>query len=81
MRQHHDHIHSLFEGEIRGIPTISTILNFNNEYEGGQLYFWENYEIEMGKGDIVMFPSLFMYPHGVKEVVKGKRYSGVAWGV
>ena len=65
MRQHHDHIHSLFNGTKKGIPVLSVILNFNNDYKGGQLYFWHDYEIELGKGDIIMFPSLFMYPHGV----------------
>ena len=79
MRQHHDHIHSLFDGMKKGIPVVSVILNFNDEYKGGQLYFWHDYELELGKGDIIMFPSLFMYPHGVKEPTKGERFSGVCW--
>ena len=79
MRQHHDHIHSLFDGMKKGIPVLSVILNFNDDYKGGQLYFWNDYEIELGKGDIIIFPSLFMYPHGVKEPTKGERFSGVCW--
>ena len=79
MRRHHDHIYSLFDGDRKGIPIISVILNFNNEYKGGQLYFWHDYEIELGKGDIIIFPSLFMYPHGVKEPTEGERFSGVCW--
>lgn len=79
MRQHHDHIYSIFDGARKGIPIISIILNFNDEYEGGQLYFWHDYELSLGKGDIVMFPSLFMYPHGVREPTKGERFSGVCW--
>ena len=79
MRQHHDHIHSLFNGTQKGIPVLSVILNFNNDYKGGQLYFWHDYELELGKGDIIMFPSLFMYPHGVKEPTEGERFSGVCW--
>ena len=79
MRQHHDHIHSLFDGMKKGIPVLSVILNFNDDYKGGQLYFWNDYEIELGKGDIIMFPSLFMYPHGVKETTEGERFSGVCW--
>lgn len=79
MKQHHDHIHSIFDGNLKGIPVISVIINFNDDYEGGQLYFWDNYELELGKGDIVLFPSLFMYPHGVKEPTKGERYSAVCW--
>ena len=79
MRQHHDHIHSLFDGESKGIPVISFILNLNDNYEGADLYFWDNYIVKLGKGDIIMFPSLFLFPHGVTESRTGKRYSAVSW--
>ena len=79
MKQHHDHIHSLFDGENKGIPVLSFILNFNDNYEGADLYFWNDYKIPLGKGDVVIFPSLFLFPHGVTEIKKGVRYSGVAW--
>ena len=79
MRHHHDHIHSLFDGVDKGIPVLSFILNFNDNYEGADLYFWNDYKIPLGKGDVVIFPSLFLFPHGVTEIKKGVRYSGVAW--
>jgi len=79
MRQHHDHIHSIFDGKEKGIPVLSFILNFNDDYEGAKLFFWEDYELDLGKGDIVMWPSNFLYPHGVTEATKGKRYSAVTW--
>ena len=79
MRQHHDHIRSLFDGVDKGIPILSFILNFNDDYEGADLYFWNDYKIPLGKGDVVIFPSLFLFPHGVTEIKKGVRYSGVAW--
>lgn len=79
MRQHCDHIISLFEGKERGIPVLSVILNLNDNYSGGNLYFWEDYKIPLGKGDIVIFPSLFLFPHGVSEVTEGTRYSAVSW--
>ena len=79
MRQHHDHIASLFSGDERGIPVLSFILNLNDDYEGADLYFWEDYKVPLGKGDIIMFPSLFLFPHGVTEATKGKRYSAVSW--
>ena len=80
MRQHHDHIHSIFDGELKGVPVLSFILNFNDDYEGADLFFWEDTVVKLGKGDICMFPSNFLFPHGVTEVTKGKRYSGVCWG-
>ena len=79
MRQHHDHIRSLFDGDQRGIPVLSLILNLNDDYEGAELFFWDDYVVPLGKGDIIIFPSLFLFPHGVKEATKGKRYSAVSW--
>ena len=80
MRQHMDHIHSLFDGNEKGIPVLSLVLNFNENYSGGELYFWKNYNIKLTKGDIVIFPSCFLFPHGVKEIKSGTRYSAVCWG-
>jgi predicted 2-oxoglutarate/Fe(II)-dependent dioxygenase YbiX len=79
MRQHHDHIHSIFDGRLKGIPVLSFILNLNDDYEGADLFFWNDHIVPLGKGDIVMFPSVFLFPHGVTEVKKGKRYSAVSW--
>ena len=79
MRQHHDHIHSLFDGQTKGVPVLSFILNFNDDYEGADLFFWEDTVVKLGKGDIIMFPSNWLFPHGVTEATKGKRYSGVTW--
>jgi predicted 2-oxoglutarate/Fe(II)-dependent dioxygenase YbiX len=31
-------------------------------------------------GDVVVFPSLFLFPHRIEEVTENMRYSGVAWG-
>ena len=79
MRQHIDHIHSIFDGKEKGIPVLSFILNFNDDYEGADLFFWDNTTFKLGKGDIIMWPSNFLYPHGVTEAISGKRYSGVTW--
>ena len=79
MRQHHDHIHSLFDGNEKGIPVLSFILNLNDNYRGADLYFWEDHAVHLGKGDIIMFPSLFLFTHGVTEAREGKRYSAVSW--
>ena len=80
MRQHHDHINSIFDGKLKGIPVLSFIFNFNDDYEGSDLFFWKDTVVKLGKGDIVMFPSNFLFPHGVTESTKGKRYSAVCWG-
>ena len=79
MRQHMDHIHSLFDGNEKGIPVLSFILNLNDNYRGADLFFWEDHAVHLGKGDIIMFPSLFLFPHGVTEAKSGQRYSAVSW--
>ena len=80
MRIHCDHIKTLFEGEVKGIPVLSIIINFNDDYKGGDLIFWDDYNVDLGEGDVVVFPSLFLFPHRIEEVTENIRYSGVAWG-
>ena len=63
---------------------LSVIINLNNDYEGGELVFTDQKEkeikeLKLSKGSIVFFPSNFMYPHLIKPITKGKRYSIVAW--
>ena len=63
---------------------LSIIMNLNDEYKGGDLIFTDQKEKEikrfqLKKGTVVFFPSNFMYPHGITPIVKGTRYSIVAW--
>jgi predicted 2-oxoglutarate/Fe(II)-dependent dioxygenase YbiX len=79
MKLHCDHIHSMFDGDRKGVPTLSILGSLNDDYEGGELVFWEQEEIQLKAGQIMIFPSNFMYPHKVIEVTKGTRYSFVSW--
>ncbi len=78
MRKHYDHIHSIFDGKMKGVPIVSIVANLNEDYEGSEFMCREK-EIKLKTGDILMFPSNFMYPHEVKETTKGVRYSFVSW--
>lgn len=79
MSKHCDHIVSLFEGENRGIPILSIVAVLNDNYEGGEFIMFDDYEIKFKAGDLIIFPSVFLYPHLVKPVKKGTRYSFVSW--
>jgi hypothetical protein len=79
MCNHVDHIQSLFTGEKRGIPTLSIVCVLNDDYEGGEFIMFDDYEIKFKAGDLIIFPSIFLYPHLVKPVKKGIRYSFVSW--
>jgi len=79
MSKHCDHIQSLFTGDIRGIPILSIVAVLNDDYEGGEFIMFDDYEIKFKAGDLIIFPSVFLYPHLVKPVKKGIRYSFVSW--
>lgn len=80
MKMHHDHIHTLFDGERKGVPIISVLGLLNDDFEGGDFLMFDGKKLNLSAGDIVIFPSNFMYPHAVTTVTKGTRYSFVAWG-
>ena len=79
MSTHADHVRNIFDGERRGIPTLTMLGSLNDDYSGGELVFWESEEIKLKKGECLIFPSLFLFPHKVKPVTQGNRYSFVAW--
>ena len=56
--------------------TVSLVAYANDNYEGGELEFrlW-NLKIKPQKGDLVIFPSNYMYPHRSLPVVEGTKYS------
>jgi predicted 2-oxoglutarate/Fe(II)-dependent dioxygenase YbiX len=35
--------------------------------------------VELKKGELLIFPSNFLYPHKVEPVKKGKRYTYISW--
>ena len=79
MSKHVDHIHDLFTGDIKGIPILSILSLLNDNYQGGEFIMFDDYEIKLKAGDLLIFPSVFLYPHLVKPVTKGIRYSFVSW--
>ena len=66
--------------------TMSCILLLNNDYEGGNLCFRNpdgsgEWEVEVKPNRMIIWPSNFLYPHTVKPIMKGTRYSVVAWAL
>jgi predicted 2-oxoglutarate/Fe(II)-dependent dioxygenase YbiX len=78
MRPHTDHIHTLFDGQAKGIPALSIVGNLNDGYEGGDLVLCgKPYALKAGQ--VLVWPSCFLYPHEVLEITAGTRYSFVSW--
>lgn len=62
------------------ILTILVGLNSSDEYEGGELFVQNQKQgIKLGLGDLVAFPSNFMFPHKVAPVTKGQRKVLIIW--
>jgi PKHD-type hydroxylase len=66
-------------GNIRHKRTrkLSMSLVLNDDFEGGQLQFYNEDPIENKKGMMIFFPSYLS--HRVRPVTKGVRYSLVTW--
>ena len=79
MALHCDHIHSMFDGNKKGVPILSCLGVLNDNYEGGEFIIFDDYEIKFKQGDLLIFPSNFLYPHKVEPVTKGTRYSYISW--
>jgi hypothetical protein len=79
MAKHIDHVHDMFEGERKGIPVLSIVGLLNDDFEGGEFIMFDDMEIKIKQGEILIFPSIFLYPHKVNPVTKGIRESFVSW--
>jgi predicted 2-oxoglutarate/Fe(II)-dependent dioxygenase YbiX len=79
MRKHCDHIHSMFDGHKKGVPILTVIAQLNDDFKGGAFVLFDDEVIDFGKGDILIFPSSFMFPHTVQKVTEGARFSAATW--
>jgi hypothetical protein len=60
------------------VCTISSIMYLNDGYEGGELAFSKlGIQLEPQYGDIVIFPSTYIYTHASLPVRSGTKYSAV----
>lgn len=62
--------------------SLTIIINLNDDYTGGELAFRDRSKVfSLKKGDLIIFPSNFMYPHEIIPVESGTRYSLITWMV
>jgi len=78
MVDHCDHTHTLFKDNV-GIPILSLVCLLNNDFEGGEFIMFEDTDMNLNQGDLIIFPSIFLFPHRVNKVKKNTRYSFVSW--
>jgi len=77
MSKHCDNIHHS-HGQKYGFPQVSSLLFLNDNYEGGEFVVADEV-YNTKKGSVIIFPSNFMFPHEVKPITKGIRWSIIAW--
>ena len=77
MSLHCDNIHHS-HGQTYGYPQATVLLFLNDDFKGGQFIVSE-LQLNIKKGDAIIFPSNFMFPHEVKKVTSGVRYSIMTW--
>jgi predicted 2-oxoglutarate/Fe(II)-dependent dioxygenase YbiX len=60
------------------ICTVSSVMYLNDDYEGGELWF-PNFDLKIKPdyGDIILFPSTYIYAHAALPVISGTKYSAV----
>lgn len=74
---HKEHVDQHYDTGLRSLG-ISFILN--DDYEGGEFSFFnDTYIPVIKKNQCIVFPSNFMFPHQIKVVTKGTRYSIITW--
>jgi hypothetical protein len=61
------------------VCTISVVVYLNDDYEGGEIWFprMDNLSIKPKAGDIVVFPSTYIYEHASQDMISGVKYSVV----
>lgn len=80
---------NFYSPHIDAFHTVNRQLSFifclNENFNGGELYFYHPVtrkpysQAHLKTGDMILFPSNFLYPHQIRPVTKGTRYSVVAW--
>tara|TARA_R110002020_G_scaffold5988_4_gene24888 strand:+ start:607 stop:1161 length:555 start_codon:yes stop_codon:yes gene_type:complete len=64
---------------------LSFIINLNEGYKGGEICFYNPQTgqplepIHLNRGDVIFFPSNFLYPHAILPITQKTRFSIVGW--
>ena len=75
-RVHHDH----YAESMNFSRLLTACIYLNDDYQGGNLDFPSiEKSFRFNTGDIIVFPSNWMFYHGVSPITSGVRFSIVMW--
>lgn len=77
-RVHHDH----YAETLNNSRLLTACIYLNDDYTGGELEFPSagiDKEYTFDVGDAIVFPSHWMFYHGVKPILSGERHVIVIW--
>jgi hypothetical protein len=70
-----DHLSSHTDDNGGNKPRVSLLFYLNDDYQGGEICFdFIDIKYSPKKGDIIIFPSSYIYRHHVEKVTNGTRY-------
>ena len=68
------------DGGANNPRNLSIVLFLNDDFEGGELEFPEfDLKLKPKAGQLVLFPSSFVYTHKSNEIIDGTKYCMVSW--
>jgi len=74
------HVDIIYNSDKFNRRRLSMLIYLNNNYTGGELNFPRHgMMLKPDVGDILMFPSEFMYPHESLPILSGTKYAVVTW--
>lgn len=61
------------------VCTVSVVVYLNDDYEGGEIWFprMDGLSIKPKAGDVVVFPSTYIYEHASQDMISGTKYAVV----
>lgn len=76
--QKNQHFHYHADHGFSYVCTVSSIAYLNDDYDGGELSFHSlDLKYQPNCGDVIVFPSAFIYAHAALPVTSGVKYSAV----
>jgi hypothetical protein len=73
------HNDASFESTQQRNRVLTYIYYLNDVEEGGETQFWDNYKVKPKKGQLVLFPASWIFPHSGLMPISSDKYIITGW--